>query len=172
MTDEPSLPRYWKRPKCLVSGDDGDDPHCYKEPKERDRHLYFEVLKLASGEMERRFYQSDMHVIHKLESLLLKAANGEKVVSGEGLMTYLEKHIDKDRFKNQISVIQDMIKTASAEIQQVTTLRTISDAMNQSEIYQRMLAEVDRALKIYYTFPVTTSTAERSFSPKKFYAVQ
>ena len=105
-----------------------------------------------------------MHVIHELESLLLKAANGGKVVPGEELMTYLEKDIDKDRFTNQISMIQDMIKTASAEIQQVTTLRTISDAMNQSEIYPRMLAKVDNALKIYYTFPVTTSTAERSFS--------
>ena len=32
------------------------------------------------------------------------------------------------------------------------------------DIYKRMLAEVDKMLKIYFTIPVTTATAERSFS--------
>ena len=36
--------------------------------------------------------------------------------------------------------------------------------MNQNEIYKRMLNEVDKLLRIYFTFPVTSATAERSFS--------
>lgn len=46
----------------------------------------------------------------------------------------------------------------------VTNVRTISDAMNTSCIYKTMLNEVDKLLKLYYTFPVTTATSERSFS--------
>ena len=46
----------------------------------------------------------------------------------------------------------------------VTSLRVIADAMKESEIYKRMLGEINKVLKIYFTFPVTTSTAERSFS--------
>ena len=63
-------------------------------------------------------------------------------------------------------MLADMIKTSfsSTEIKKVTTLRTIADAMNQSDIYKKMLGEIDKVLKIYFTFPVTTSTAERSFS--------
>ncbi len=34
-------------------------------------------------------------------------------------------------------------------------------------MFKRMLGEVHRVLKIYFTFPVTTATAERSFSSLK-----
>ena len=63
-------------------------------------------------------------------------------------------------------MLADMIKTAfsSTEIKRVTTLRTIANAMNENDIYKKMLGEVNKALKMYFTFPVTTSTAERSFS--------
>ena len=163
LTDEPSPPRYRKRPRRY---DSGDDPHCYREPKDRYRYLYFEVLELGSGEIERRFKQSDFNVIQDLESVLLNAANGEKYSPEEALMTYLKEDIDKDRLLNQLAMLADMIKTAfsSTEMKRVTTLRTIADAMNESDIYKKMLGEVDKALKIYITFPVTTSTAERSYS--------
>ena len=36
--------------------------------------------------------------------------------------------------------------------------------MLESDVYQKMLTEVDKLLVLYFTFPVTTSTAERSFS--------
>ena len=36
--------------------------------------------------------------------------------------------------------------------------------MNESEIYKGMLGEVEKVLRIYLNFPVTTATAERSFS--------
>jgi len=36
--------------------------------------------------------------------------------------------------------------------------------MSESAIYKGMLQEVDKLLKLYLTFPVATSTAERSFS--------
>ena len=43
-------------------------------------------------------------------------------------------------------------------------MRTIANGMQKSEIYKGMLSEIDKALKIYFTFPVTSATAERSFS--------
>ena len=57
-------------------------------------------------------------------------------------------------------MIPNLIKTAFADnniitIKKVTNVRTITDAMNQSEIYKGMLNEVDKLLKIYFTFPVT-----------------
>ena len=36
--------------------------------------------------------------------------------------------------------------------------------IKQSAIYKDMLSEVDKVLKIFFTFPVTNVTAERSFS--------
>ena len=41
--------------------------------------MYFEALELASGEIGRRFNQSDLELIKELELLPIKAANGEKI---------------------------------------------------------------------------------------------
>lgn len=59
-----------------------------------------------------------------------------------------------------------MIKNAfqNVSIKSVTNVRTIAEGMNKSTIYKKMLGEVDKVLKIYFTVPVTTATAERSFS--------
>ena len=122
-------------------------------------------MELAFGEVERRFEQPDLVVIENLESSLIRTANGESVVLGESLFRYLEGDIAKDRFITQLPLIPYMIKTAFVQspIKKVTTLR-IADAMYKSEIHKGMLSEIHKVLKIYFTFPVTTSTAEHSFS--------
>ena len=75
-------------------------------------------------------------------------------------MIYLKKDINNDWFMIQISMIQDMIKTACSDVQEVTSLRTIEPERH----YKQMLGEIHKALKLYYTCLVTTLTAERSFS--------
>ena len=49
-------------------------------------------------------------------------------------------------------------------VTKVTNVQTIAEAMNTSEIYKAMLSEVHKLLQLYFTFPVTMATAERSFS--------
>ena len=72
--------------------------------------------------------------------------------------------IDLERLQTQLSMLQDVIKTCSLSAKEVTNVRTIVQGMNKSRIYKGMLVEVDKLLKLYLTFPITTSTAERSFS--------
>ena len=115
--------------------------------------------------MEKRFSQVDLQIVHSLETLLLKASNGIIVEPEEILLQYLEKDINKERFIAQLSMLQDMIQNAQQNsIKKVTSLQTIADSMNKSDIYKRMLGEIDKVLKVYFTVPVTTATAERSFS--------
>ena len=65
-------------------------------------------------------------------------------------------------------MVHDMIKTAydgtNITIRHVTNIRTIADALQQSEMYTNLLSEVNKAVRMYFTFPVTSATAERSFS--------
>ena len=166
LTEQPKVPRYRKVPRRL---DGGENPHRYLEPKDRYRHIYFEAIELVTGEVERRFDQPDLRIIKDLEILLLNAANGElhegQGCLSEALSSYIEGDIDQARLKIQLLMIPDMIKTAfNGSIKKVTTLRTLTDAMNKSEIYKGMLSEVDKLLKVYFTFPVTSATAERAFS--------
>ena len=103
-----------------------------------------------------------------LEVLLVSAANGELEQGHqipEALSSYMEADVDQACLKVQLLMIPDMIKTAfDGSIRKVTTIRTLADAMNKSEIYKGMLSEVDKLLKLCFTFPVTSATAERAFS--------
>ena len=80
------------------------------------------------------------------------------------LETYLKEDFDIERLKVQLSMLQDVIKTSSLSVKKVTNVRTIVQAMNESHIYKGMLLEVNKLLKLYLTFTVTSFTAERSFS--------
>ena len=149
LTEEPQLPRYRKLPKKL---DEGDCPHCYTSPKDKYRHDYFEMLELATGEIERRFEQPDFVKIKEIESLLLNAANGEVIF--ELVSKFLENDVDAERLKVQLLMVADMIKIALVDrmtVKEVTNVRTIADAMQQSEIYKGMLTEIDKLLRIYRT---------------------
>lgn len=72
--------------------------------------------------------------------------------------------------KIQLQLLPDLIKTRnqnvhnSLHIKQVTNVRTICDLMNEMEASKSMLSEVYQLLQIFFTIPVTTSTAERTFS--------
>jgi len=162
LTAEPTLPRQRKRPRRL---DDGASSHTYEMPKDRHRHMYFEAIELTAGEVERRFIQKDLGIVNEIESILMKFANGN---TEEGISPDLEMYLKNDfaleNLKTQLSMLPDAIKTSTLGIKKVTNVRTIANVMNECSVYKSVLQEVDKLLKLYLTFPVTTSTAERSFS--------
>ena len=103
---------------------------------------------------------------HDIESTLTEFANGntKKCISTD-LEMYLKDGFDRERLKIQLSMLPDMIKTSSlSTIKKVTNVRTIVSTMNESETYKGIHQEVDKLLRLYLTFPVTTPTAECSFS--------
>ena len=75
--------------------DDGASPHTYETPKDRHRHMYFEVTELTAGEVERWFIQNKLGMT--LNQLLL---NLPMVIQtfwvfsfdGEGLVLLLDLH--------------------------------------------------------------------------------
>ena len=115
--------------------------------------------------IERRFDHDDLQTVKQIKLLLLKAGNGELTDSFHPLVySYLKDDFDQDRLKTQLSLVKDMITQVNSKRSPVTrvTVRTISEAMNTSCIFKGMLSEVDKLIKLYFTFPATTS--ERSFS--------
>ena len=71
LTEEPKLP--WQR-KIPVRLDPAGSPRQYQTPKDKYHHLYFEALEQAAGEIERRSQHSDLHILNKLDILLLNTA--------------------------------------------------------------------------------------------------
>ena len=170
-TDSPSLPRARKASRRF---DPGQSPHRYSVPKDRHQHIFFEALEIVIGEVEQRFEQADLKITEEIEHLLLSVANGNAPVISDSVSNFIEGDIDKSRLSIQLSMVQDMIKTAmDGSIKKTTNIRTIAQAMDKSDIYKNMLSEIDKLLRIYFTIPITSSTAERGFSDwKPFYVVQ
>ena len=114
--------------------------------------------------------QSDLAVVREVESLLVDATNGEDVPEiPEVVARYFRGKIDTARLKIQLLMLPDAISTAfvgsSIEVKKVMNVRTTADALNQNKTIKRMLDEVDKLLRAYLTFPVTSATAERLFFP-------
>ena len=111
---------------------------------------------------------NDLCTIKEIENLLLNAANSQEIEpKSEVVLKFLENDVDDNRLKIQLLMLPSVISTAFASeipVKNVTNVRTIANAMEQSEIYRGMLSEIDKVLKIYFAFPVTSATAERSFS--------
>ena len=168
LTSPPVLPRYRQPPKRL---DGGSSAHLFSTPECYFRKQYFEVLDLMIHELKRWFQQErGMPVAEVIERVLLDAANG--TFSGElpqELQMY-KNDIDLTRLKVQLQMMPDLIRTRNqlptnlVPIKKVTNVRTICDVMNDVSVSKDMLSQVHRLLKIFYTIPVTSSTAERTFS--------
>lgn len=164
LTEEPKLPRNRKLPRRIDHGSSA--PHHHSCAKDRYRQIYYEAIDTVTEEVRRRFDQSDIRLIREIENLLLNAANGTSIDTlPQEIANILVGDVDVERLKVQLCMLPDVIKTAlEGSIKRVTNVRTIADAMLKSEIYQNMLSEVNKMLTLYFTFPVTTATAKRSFS--------
>lgn len=162
LTDEPVLPRHRKIPKKF----EHSQPYKFSSPKEMYRVAYFEALDTACGEIRRRFEQSDMGIVCELESLLLHASNGDNLPSdfAPSVQEMLSGKVDLDRLKVQLAMLHDAVVSSSLGIKRVTTIRIVADILNESNMVKGMLSEVDKLVKTYLSVPVTSSTAERSFS--------
>ena len=104
-----------------------------------------------------------MKPVLMLESLLLKAANGD-VCSKELLeleQSFYKDDLDVDRLRRQLLLFIDVIKQGTPLVKKVTTVRTICDAMNVQTAYKATLSEVHKLLRLYLTTPLTSTTAER-----------
>ena len=99
----------------------------------------------------------------------MDAANGkDQAEISDAVSKYFEGKIDLVRLNTQLLMLPDAIRTVfsgpAINIKKVTNVRTIADVFNKSEMVKRMFTEVDKLLRAYLMFPVTSATAERSFS--------
>ena len=167
-TGEPTLPRYRRPPKRL---DEGAEPHRFTSPEEYFRSHYFYVLDLVDEEISRRFDQNSMFVPKELERLLIKAANLEDAAPidiPEVIQSTYARDLNMQKAELQLRMLPDLIKgyRVSQGLTKLTVTRIsmIADIMVTVPMAKEMFSEIDKLLRLYLTIPVTTATAERSFS--------
>ena len=125
--------------------------------------IHIETLELLISQLETRFNQKDFNTVCDMETMLLAAANGSSTTIPESMQLYA-KDIDMAKLENQLKLLNQYIKATNEEIKEVTSMRTIANAVSSCQVGRKMLSEVATLLQLYFTIPVTTTTAERSFS--------
>ena len=164
---KPQLPRSRRAP-CRL--DSGSNPHQFTSPCDYYRQIYFEACDLLQQELCDRFDQSELlPPVLAMESLLLKAANSENY--DQHLETLKSSCFAADFdfaiLKRHLSFLVDVISNMKPRVKKVTCISTICDGMNNSPSYKEMLSEVHKILRLFLTIPITSSTAERTFSAMK-----
>ena len=165
LTQPPTLPRQRHVPRRI---DDGAQAHQFTTVEEYFHKQYFEVLDLLSGELDNRFQQPSFKFLEEMECLLIKSCNGQHVKPSEEFCSMYGKDLQMDRLLSQLNMLPDLVRTVSDQqqygIKSVTSIRTILDLMNANSFSKTFLSEVDRLLRMYLTVPMTSATAERTFS--------
>ena len=167
-TEDPTVPRYRRPPRRL---EQGAAPHQFSSAEDYYRSFYFQALDLVSEQILTCFSQESMSIPKELEKILIKAANQQDnapVIIPDSIYTMYSKDVNFERAVVQLQMLPDVVKTYK-ESQglrklEVTSVRTIAEVLNGVPMTKQMFFEVDKLLRLYFTIPVTTSTAERSFS--------
>ena len=163
-TDPPVLPRYRRKPKKI---DDGEPEHRFTNVEDMYRQQYIAIMEAMVGELNRRFEQKDLKVVLELESILINSANGEMPEISKQVKSLYAKDLDFDRLKHQLPMLPDLVKNTKLDgtaVKKVTKVQTICQIFNAAPYSKSLFSEVDALLKIFLTIPVTTATAERTFS--------
>ena len=105
--------------------------------------------------------------IRTIECILIDSANGKNVSVPIKVKSLYKDDIDMEKLSLHLKMLPDAIKSSSPCIVEVTRIKTICDVFNECQGVKKLLTEVDKLLKLFLTIPVTTATAERSFSALK-----
>ena len=120
--------------------------------------------------MKHRFQQENgLPVAATIEKLLLEAPQATLSDSfdvAKELALYT-KDVDIPHLKMELQMLLDLVKTYNEtkhKICTVTSVHTVAELLNNISNSKALFREVYKLTKIFFTIPVTTATAERTFS--------
>ncbi|CAF3101494.1 unnamed protein product, partial [Rotaria sp. Silwood2] len=168
LTDEPILLRIRKPPSRF---DFLSSATHYETVYQSYRHQYFDIINKILNFLDLRFNQSVFPLLCKVEKLLLLAANGMKdddIICLNDINEFLIDDINVERLQHELPMLSDYFSRINNEknlgIKQITKISTICQLLNTYQVGKTMFHEYNKLLLLYLTIPMTTATAERSFS--------
>jgi hypothetical protein len=159
---EPVMPRIRRIPRRI---DDGSSQHEDQTVEDIYRRLYFSSLDAATTCLSSRFQNSAFNLARNMESVCIEVINNGigNVPSMRDILVHYGDDIDESRLFLHLSMLADLCRSSNPPV----IVTDISDAVQlfkDNEVWSQMLPEVVNFLRLYLTLPVTSCTAERSFS--------
>ena len=123
------------------------------------------------AENSARFDQNTMPLLKEIEMLIIKASNcvdNTEIAIPESISKLYSKDIDMEKAKGQLRMLPNLVKafkqSEGLRMLTITNMKSIADILNKVPLAKDIYSEIDKLLRLYLTVPVTTCTAERSFS--------
>ena len=151
--EEPKLPKVQKIPRRL---DDGAQPFAFASPRDYYRKIYFEVLDIVINCFDDRFSKAAMTHFKEIETFLLS-----KTKDCSSVVEFYKDDFDPERLILHRNMMLDVCESKHFVVESTEDLvRFFSSNKHVDEL----IPEVVKLIKIALTIPVSTCTAERSFS--------
>ncbi len=158
--DAPVLPRVRRVPRRLDEGGPQHEDRCVVDVY---RRLYFSSLDAASSCLRNRFKSSAFQLAQTIESTFVSAVNTGQFPAMQPILTHYGDDIDESRLVLHLQMLGDMCRSAKPP-KHVTDIAQVVQLFSSNEGWSLMLSEAVNLLRLFLTLPVTSCTAERSFS--------
>ena len=158
LVGEPTLPRKRRTPSRLEIG--AGAPSYPQTAKAHFRRVYYEAIDLIVSAIDQRFNQESFSSYAQMETLLVKAANGDDY---EAEFKFVEasysEDVDTGALPGQLSILEVMLK------EKVSCFDEILLAVSKfPEPEKKLIQEVQNICKLLTVNPATSAAGERSFS--------
>ena len=157
---EPVMPRIRRIPRRI---DDGSAQHQDQTVEDIYRRLYFSSLDAATTCLSSRFQNSAFNLARNIESVFTEVINNGNVPPLCDISDYYADDIDEARLFLHLSMLADLCRSSNPPVT-VTDISDVVQLLIDNEVWSQMLPEAVKLLRLYLTLPVTSCTAERSFS--------
>lgn len=151
---EVKLPKQRKIPKRLI---EGGQEHYFSSAKEQYKALFFECIDITLSALHNRFQSNVIEHLAKVENFIIDP----KKINTSIITKYYGSDFDEIKLELHRNIMLDVAKAKNFKI------LSVSDAIDffkQETYLQDLVPEVVKLIKIMLTVPVSSCTAERSFS--------
>jgi hypothetical protein len=164
---KPEMPRRRKPPKRI---DEGGEVAKYETAAAFYRSIYYEFLDCVINFVKGRFDQQSFEIYACAERLLILAANDENSSDEKydlelsKVTLYFEGDLEVPRLQLQLKMLRSAIYVAEGEAHSVTNLSELVTAMLSLGEARHIFSEINKLLQLLLTVPISSASAERSFS--------
>lgn len=157
--DLPTMPRVRRPPRRI---DDGQPP-CTQTLEEYHRILFFQFLDNILETMTDRIQQKSLQLYSMIQDTILAAANNKTTTEFSGCVTAICEHFGDDlnerKLRLNLEMLPELMEGKVAE-----TLSQVTDKLKELGPARRLYSEISKLIALLLVIPVSSATAERSFS--------
>lgn len=130
------------------------------------RRLYFATIDAALACLSSRFDSETFNLAYRMESTVVDAIKSESYTSVDlhSITEHFGDDINAERLKLHLGMFRDLCRAMNKQIE---SINDVVQCLQENDAWLTMFTELVQFVHLFLTIPVTSCTAERSFSSLK-----